>query len=79
MPIIFTKLAMFSNFSTGKMGILLKDLSECQNSTKRGPFAYNFYEACNVFNFSTVKIGIFIEDLSESQNSTKRGPFAYKF
>ena len=42
---------MFSNFSTAKMGILLEDLSGCQNSTKRGSFAYNFYEACNVFQF----------------------------
>ena len=45
----FTKLAMFSNFSTANMGILLEDLSKSQNSMKRGPFAYNFYEACNVF------------------------------
>ena len=36
---------MFSNFSTAKSGILLEDLSESQNSTKRGPFAYNLYEA----------------------------------
>ena len=49
MEIVFTKLAMFSNFSKKKIGILLEDLPDCQNSTKRGPFAYNFYEACNVF------------------------------
>ena len=53
------KHAMFSNFSTAKMGILLADLSECQNSTKRGPFAYNFYEACNVFNFFNSEEGHF--------------------
>ena len=49
LPINYTKLAMFSNFSIAKMVILLADLSDCQNSTKRGPFAYNFYEACKVF------------------------------
>ena len=59
MPIIFTKLAMFSNFSTAKMGMLLEDLSECQNSMKRGPFAYNFYEACDVFQFFNSKYGHF--------------------
>ena len=42
---------MFSNFSIAKMGMLLKDLSDGQNSTKRGSFAYSFYEACNVFQF----------------------------
>ena len=42
---------MFSNFSIAKIGILLEDLSDCQNSRKRGPFAYNFYEACDVFQF----------------------------
>ena len=42
---------MFSNFSIAKSGILLEDLSDCENSTKRGPFAYNFYGACNVFQF----------------------------
>ena len=49
--IVFTKLGMFSNFSTAKMGILLADLSDCQNYTKRGSFAYTFYESCNVFQF----------------------------
>ena len=51
LPIIFTKLAIFSNFSTAKMGILLEDLSDCQNSAKRGPFGNSFYEACNVLKF----------------------------
>ena len=58
---------MFSNFSTGKMGILLKDLSDCQNSTKRGPFAYNFTKLAMFCNFSTAKMGILLEDLSECQ------------
>ena len=49
LPIIFTKLAMFYNFSTAKMGILLEDLSDSQNWTKRGSFSYSFYEACNGF------------------------------
>ena len=39
---------MFSNFSTEKAGILLENLPECQNSSKGGPFPYNFYEPCNV-------------------------------
>ena len=59
LPIIFTKLAMFSNFSTAKMGILLEGLSDGQNSTKRGPFAYNFYEVCNVFQFFNSEDGHF--------------------
>ena len=59
LPIIFTKLAMFYNFSTAKMGILLEDLSESQNSTKRGPFAYNLYEACNVLQFFNSEDGHF--------------------
>ena len=50
---------MFSNFSTEKMGILLKDLSDGQNSTKRGPFAYNFYEVCNVLKFFNSEDGHF--------------------
>ena len=49
--IIFTNLAMFSNFSTEKAGILLENLPECQNLSKGGPFRYNFYESCNVFQF----------------------------
>ena len=40
---------MFYNFSTAKMGILLEDLSDSQNWTKRGSFSYSFYEACNGF------------------------------
>ena len=36
---------MFSHFSTAKIGMLLEDLSDCQNSAKRGPFVCNFYEA----------------------------------
>ena len=55
----FYEACMFSNFSTAKMGILLKDLSDCQNSTKRGPFAYNFYEVCNVFQFFNGEDGHF--------------------
>ena len=50
---------MFSNFSIAKMGMLLKDLSDGQNSTKRGPFAYNFYEVCNVFQFFNGEDGHF--------------------
>ena len=50
---------MFSNFSIAKIGILLEDLSDCQNSTKRGPFAYNFYGACNVFQFFNSEEGHF--------------------
>ena len=42
---------MFSRFLTAKMGMLLKDLSESENSLKSRLFAYNFYEACNVFQF----------------------------
>ena len=67
MPIIFTKLAMVSNYSTAKIGMLLKDLSDCQNSTKRGPFAYNFTKLAMFSNFSTAKMGILLEDLSECQ------------
>ena len=55
LEIVFTKLAMFSNFSKKKIGILLEDLPDCQNSTKWGPFAYNFYKACNVFKFFNSK------------------------
>ena len=79
MSIIFTKLAMFSRFSTAKMSMLLKDLSDCQNSTKRGPFAYNFTKLAMFSNFSTAKMGMLLADLSECQNSTKKGPFAYNF
>ena len=50
---------MFYNFSTAKMGILLEDLSDGQNSAKRGPFAYSFYEACNVFQFFNSEDGHF--------------------
>ena len=50
---------MFSNFSTAKKGILIEDLSESQSSTKRGPFAYNFYEACNVLQFFNSEDGHF--------------------
>ena len=77
---------MFSNFSTAKIGILLEDLSESQNSMKRGPFGRKggrlsiiFTKLAMFSNFSTAKIGILLEDLSESQNSTTRGPFAYNF
>ena len=50
---------MFSNFSTANMGILLEDLSESQNSMKRGPFVYNFYEVCYVFQFFNGEDGHF--------------------
>ena len=50
---------MFSNFSIAKIGILLEDLSDGQNSTKRGPFAYNFNESCNVFKFFNSEDGHF--------------------
>ena len=50
---------MFYNFPTAKIGILLEDLSKCQNSAKRGPFANSFYEACNVFEFFNSEDGHF--------------------
>ena len=50
---------MVSNYSTAKMGILLEDLSDCQNWTKRGPFAYSFYEACNGFQLLNSEDGHF--------------------
>ena len=59
---------MFSNFSTAKIGILLEDLSDCQNYTRRGPFAYNFTKLAMFSNFSTAKMGILLEDLSDCQN-----------
>ena len=57
--IIFTNHAMLSNFSTEKTGILQENLSKCQNSSKGGPFPYNFYESCNVFQLFNREGGYF--------------------
>ena len=70
---------MFSNFSIAKLGILLEDLSDCQNSTKRGPFAYNLYEACNVLQFFNSEDGHFTRRSFRVSNSLKSGLFAYNF
>ena len=74
MHIVYTKLAMFSNFSTAKIGILLEDLSDCQNYTeKAGRLAIIFTKLAMFSNFSTGKMGILLKDLSDGQNSRKGG------
>ena len=77
--IYFTNLAMFSNISTEKAGILLENLPKCQNSSKRGRFHIYFTNLAMFSNFLKEKTGILLENLSECQNSSKRVSFAYNF
>ena len=70
---------MFSNFLTEKAGILLENLPECQNSSKRVSFAYNFYEPCNVVQLFNREGGYFARKSFQMSKFVKKGPFAYNF
>ena len=70
---------MLSNFSTEKTGILLENLSKCQNSSKGGSFPYNFYEPCNVFQFFNREDGHFARKSSQMSKFVKKGSFAFNF